>query len=134
MPRPLATAFGNRRKLRSAALVITILCSSLALAKTHSWKDAEIIDITFEKAGAVVVPAALVGVPVSKTYYWIQTDDKIYVLGPVLTRHQLLNVTLHGPTRIAVDGNSVHVLDDDGKDRKMPVVETVERPKAQDRQ
>jgi len=135
MPQPLATAVGNGRKTRSAALLLTMLFSSLALARTHRWKDAEIIDITFEKGGAVVVPvAALVGVPVSKTYYWIQTSDKIYVLGPALTRHQLLNVTLHGPTRIAVDGNSAHILDDDGKDRKMPVVETVERPKAHDRQ
>jgi hypothetical protein len=116
--------------MRSAALLLTILCASMALAKTRPWTDAQVIDITSEKGGAVIVPvAAIVGVPVSKTFYWIQTDDTIYVLGPALTKHQLLDVTLHGPTKIAIDGNNAHILDDEGKDRKMPVVEKVPRPK-----
>jgi hypothetical protein len=121
--------------VKSATLILTILCSSLVLAKDHRWSDAKVIDITCEKGGAVVVPvAALVGVPVSKTFYWIQTDDMIYVLGPTLTKRQLLNVTLHGPTKIAIDGNSAHILDDEGKNRKLPIVEKVARPKIQEPQ
>ena len=110
-------------RARSAALILAVLSSSLALAKDHQWKDARIIDITSERGGAVVVPiAALVGGPVTKTFYWIQTDDTVYVLGPVLTRSQLLNVTLYGPTKVAIDGNNAHILDDYGKDQKMRVV------------
>ncbi len=116
--------------------MIGVLSSSVALAKNHrakdlQWKDAKVIDITSEKGGAAVVPvAALVGGPISKTFYWIQTDDTIYVLGPVLTRSQLLNVTLHGPTKVAVDGNNAHILDDYAKDEKIRVVEKIASPKS----
>jgi hypothetical protein len=121
--------------VRCALLILAVLCSTAAPAKDRQRKDAKVIDITSEKGEAVIVPiAAFVGVPVAKTYYWIQTADTIYVLGPVLTKHQLLNVTLHGPTRIVIEGNNAHILDDDGKDRKMSVVEKVARPKSEDSQ
>ncbi len=114
---------------RTATLILAVLSSSLALAKDHEWKDARVIDITSESGGAAVVPiAALVGGRITKTYYWIQTDDTVYVLGPVLTRSQLLNVTLHGPTKVAIEGNNAHILDDYGKDRKMRVVERIASP------
>jgi hypothetical protein len=132
--------------MRSAALilVLAILCTSAALVpaalakdkdKDYQWKDAKVVDITSDLGGPVVVPvAALVGVPVTKAFYWIQTNDTIYVLGPVLTKSQLLNVTLHEPTKIAIDGNNAHILDDYGKDRKMPIAEKVARPKPADPQ
>jgi hypothetical protein len=121
-------------KTKRTVLLLAILCVSIASAqawaKDHPWKNAKVIDITTEKNGPAVVPvAALVGAPATRTYYWIQTDTMIYVLGRALSAHQLLNVTLHGPTQIAIDGNTAHILDDDGKDRKMPIVETIERPK-----
>jgi hypothetical protein len=132
--------------MRPAALILAILCTSAALVpaalakdkdknKDYQWKDAKVIDITSDRGGPVVVPvAALVGVPVTKTFYWIQTSDTIYVLGPLLTKRQLLNVTLHEPTRIAIDGNTAHILDDYGKDRKIPIAEKVARPKPTDPQ
>ncbi len=126
--------------MRSAALVLAILCTSAALApaapvKDRQWKDAEVIDITSDRGGAVMVPVgALVGVPVTKTFYWIQTDDTIYVVGPVLTKSHLLNVTLHEPTKIAIDGNNAHILDDYGNDKKLPIAEKITRPKAQNPQ
>jgi hypothetical protein len=120
--------------MRSAALIVAILWSSLALAKDYEWKDAKVIDITSERRGAVVVPiASLVGGSSTKTFYWIQTAETIYVLGPVGKR-QLLNVTLHEPTKIAIDGKIAHVLDDYGQDRKMPIAEKIARPKSEDSQ
>ena len=121
-------------KKKWTVLLLAILCAAVASAeastKAHLWKSAKVIDITTEKNGPAVVPiAALTGAPATKTFYWIQTDDMIYVLGRSFSAHQLLNVTLHGPTKIAIDGNTAHILDDDGKDRKMPIVETIERPK-----
>jgi hypothetical protein len=119
----------------SAALMLAILCSSVALAKDYEWKDAKVIDITSEKGGSVITPiAALIGVSVTKTFYWIQTDDTLYVLGPVLNKRQLLNVTMYEPTKFAMDGNNGHILDDSGTDKKLPVVEKVARPKAEDPQ
>jgi hypothetical protein len=121
--------------MRSAALIIAILWSSLALAKDYQWKDAKVIDITSEKRGAVVVPiASLVGGASTKTFYWVQTAETIYVLGPVIGKHQLVNVTLHEPTKIAIDGKSAHILDDYGQDRKIPIAEKVARPKSEDSQ
>lgn len=121
--------------MKSAALIVAILWSSLAGAKDYQWKDAKVIDITSETRGAMVVPiASLMGGPPTKTFYWIQTADTIYVLGPVISKRQLLNVTLHEPTKIAIDGRSAHVLDDYGQDRKMPIVEKVPRPKSADPQ
>lgn len=121
--------------MRRAALVVAILCSSVALAKDYQWKDAKVIDITSESRGAAVVPiASLVGGSPTKTFYWIQTADTIYVLGPVITKRQLLNVTLHESTKVAIDGNTAHILDDYGQDRKMQIVEKVRRPKSEDPQ
>jgi hypothetical protein len=122
-------------KVRTATLILALLLPSAALAKDLEWKDAKVIDITSERGGAAVLPiAALVGGSLTKIFYWIQTDDTIYVLGPVLTRSQLLNVTLHGPTKIAIDGNNAHIKDDDGRDEKVRVAEKVARPKSQDPQ
>jgi hypothetical protein len=119
--------------MRSAALIIAILWSSLALAKDYQWKDAKVIDITSEKRGAVVVPiASLVGGSSTKTFYWVQTAETIYVLGPVIGKHQLVSVTLHEPTKIAIDGKTAHILDDYGQDRKIPIAEKVARPKSED--
>jgi hypothetical protein len=121
--------------MRRAAMVVAILCSSVALAKDYQWKDGKVIDITSERRGAVVVPiASLVGGPSTKTFYWIQTSDTIYVLGPVTARRQFLNVMLHESTKVAIDGNTAHILNDYGQDRKMPVVEKVPRPKSEDPQ
>ncbi|MGA9495112.1 MAG: hypothetical protein WBV41_04585 [Terriglobales bacterium] len=118
-----------------ATLMLAVLCSSVALAKEYKWKDAKVIDITSEKDAAVVVPnATIVGGPITKTFYWIQTDDTIYVLRPVLTRSQWLNVTLHGPTKIAIDGKNAHILDNYEKDEKMRVVEKIARPHPADPQ
>jgi hypothetical protein len=121
------------------AAALLVLSSSLPLAaapakdKDYEWIDAKVIDITTESRGAAVVPlVALTGGPTTKTYYWIQTDDTIYVLGPVLTRSHLLNVTLHGPTKLAIDGNAAHILDDYGKDEKLRIVQKVARPKPED--
>ena len=81
----------------------------------------------------MVVPiASLVGGSSTKTFYWIQTAETIYVLGPVIGKRQLLNVTLHEPTKIAIDGKTAHIVDYYGQDRKIPIAEKIARPKSED--
>jgi hypothetical protein len=117
--------------MKRAALAFFLLCSSAAVANTRQWKNAKVANITSEAGGAVAAPIGgmMVGVPITKTFYWIETDDTTYVLGPAITKRQMLNVTLYGKTKIAIDGKNAHILDDEGKDRKMPIAEKIARTK-----
>lgn len=121
--------------MKRAAVVLAILCSTSVLASNREWKDAKVVNITSENGGAVAAPIGtmMVGVPITKTFYWIQTDDITYILGPAISRRQLLNVTLNGKTKIALDGRNAHILDDEGKDKKMRIAEKVARVKPDDR-
>jgi len=74
----------------------------------------------------------LFGVPITKTYYWIETEDTTYILGPAITKRQMLNVTLYGKTKISIEGHNAHILDDDGKDKKMPIAQKIARTQAAD--
>jgi S1-C subfamily serine protease len=118
--------------MKALALVVVFLSASVVSANNRQWQDAKVVNITSDKAGAIVAPIGtmLVGVPITQIFYWIQTYDTTYVLGPVFTRHQTLNVTLNGKTKIAIDGRNAHVLDDGGNDRKLAVAEKIARPQA----
>jgi len=115
--------------MRNAALIFLILFASVALANNRQWKDAKVVNITSESGGAAVaaIGTTMVGVPITKVFYWIQTDDTTYVLGPAFTKRHSLNVTLYGKTKIAIDGRNAHILDDDGKDVKLPISEKIAR-------
>ena len=118
--------------MRSSALIFALLCCTLAAAAdTRQWKEAKVAKISSEAGGAVVAPIGgmMVGVPITKTFYWIETEDTTYVLGPAITKRQLLNVTLYGKTKISIDGKNAHILDDEGKDRKIPIAEKIARTK-----
>lgn len=117
--------------MKSTALVLVILCASVALANNREWKDAKVANITSESGGAAAAPIGgmMVAVPITKTFYWIQTEDTTYVLGPAITKRQLLNVTLYGKTKIAIDGTNAHILDDAGKDKKIRIAEKIARTK-----
>jgi hypothetical protein len=120
--------------MRTATVIFIVLCASVALANNHQWKDAKVINITSESGGNAAVPVngMVVRVPITKTFYWVQTADTTYILGPAITKHQLLNVTLHGKTKIYTDGRNAHILDDDGKDKKIPISEKIARTEVPD--
>jgi hypothetical protein len=120
--------------MRKFAFVFLFLSVSVALAANRQWTDAKVAKITSENGGAAAVPigGAIVGVPITKTFYWIETADTVYVLGPAIGKNRLLNVTLYGKTKIAVDGRIAHILDDDGKDKTLPISEKIARTPADD--
>lgn len=119
--------------MKRVALILAILCATVALANDRQWKDAKVANITSQSGGAVAAPIGtmIVGVPITKTFYWIETNDTTYVLGPAITRRQLLNVTLYGKTKIVLDGHNAHILDDDGKDKKIPIAQKIARTPAE---
>ncbi len=120
--------------MRKAAAIFALFCATLALANNRQWKDAKVVNIASDRAGAIAIPIgpAVVAAPITRIYYWIQTDDTTYVLGPAISKRQTLNVTLYGKTKIAVDGRNAHILDDDGKDRKLPIAEKIARTPAEE--
>ncbi|OLC90327.1 MAG: hypothetical protein AUH86_23285 [Acidobacteria bacterium 13_1_40CM_4_58_4] len=70
-------------------------------------------------------------------HYWIETKDMTYVLdygfNPTIkapwpgqhSRNRSPNLTVNGKTKISVEGKVAHVLDDDGRDVKMPILEKI---------
>jgi hypothetical protein len=59
---------------------------------------------------------------VTTTWYQVDTDDMTYTLAWANKKYPL-NVTLHGKVKIAMDsnGHDAHILDDSGKDIKLPI-------------
>ena len=41
----------------------------------------------------------------------------------------MVNVTLYGKTKIAIDGKNAYILDDEGEDRKATIAEKIARTK-----
>jgi hypothetical protein len=115
--------------MKSTVLILAVLCASIALANNRQWKDAKVANITSESGGAAAAPIGgmIVAVPITKTFYWIETEDITYVLGPAITKRQLLNLTLYGKTKIAIDGQNAHILDDEGKDKKIRIAQKIAR-------
>jgi hypothetical protein len=89
--------------MKRAALIFFLLCSSVSLANTREWKDAKVLKISSESGVAAAAPIGgmMVTVPIVKTWYYIATEDTVYVLGPAITKRQMLNVTLYGKTKTA---------------------------------
>jgi hypothetical protein len=118
--------------MKRSVLLIVLLSASVALAGPRQWKDAKVAKISSESGGAAAAPIGgmVVAVPITKTFYWIETEDTTYILGPAITKRQFLNLTLYGKTKIAIDGTNAHILDDEGKDRKIRIAEKVARQPA----
>lgn len=120
--------------MKAVALLLALSCAAPAFANHRTWQDATVAAINSQANdnGAAVVPVggALYGVRLRSTTLWytIETPDVTYVLAQVIQgRKHPLNVTLHGKTKIAIDGSSAHILDDAGKDVKLAIVRKTER-------
>jgi len=72
--------------------------------------------------------ALAVAAPIVVTYYSISAGDMLYVVGCIprgTLRYRCPDLTVHGKTKIAIDGKDMHILDDEGKDRKVPILEKI---------
>ena len=110
--------------------------ASVSVAENREWQDAKLIKITSDPAGtaAIVLPMGTglmgVSVPMTRAFYWVETDHMIYVL-PVLPgfcwhcKSSRLNMTVNRKTKIAVDGMKAHILNDAGQDVKFSIVQKI---------
>jgi hypothetical protein len=116
--------------MKSTTLLVVLLAASSATAKPREWKIATVASINSNTAdrGTAAVPlnGAVYRVPIliTTTWYRIETSDTVYVLVWHNKKHPL-NLTLHGQTKIALDGQNAHILDDAGKDVKVPIQEKI---------
>lgn len=121
---------------RIIVFVALSVFAASALAKNLEWKDARVVNIisTSQNSGAAVVPVGtmLVGVPVTTntTLYQIETPEMIYILSytfnPMVNwRNRPPNLTVNGKTKIAIDGRNAHIIDDEGKDVKVPIARKI---------
>jgi hypothetical protein len=109
---------------RYVLLVLLILASIPTLAgKARNWQEAVVVSISRGDTGtAVVIPVGpnLVGGRIYQTNYRVETDDLIVVLA---TRgRKPLNVTVNKKTKIAFEKQNAYLVDDDGKEIKLPIV------------
>jgi hypothetical protein len=130
--------------MKRTALMVAILCASVTLANNREWKDAKVtrIDSSSDDNGVVVgtVGTTVVGgrIRSESTFYWIETADTTYILSQMFNparnwrRPKPLNVTLNGKTKIAIDGTDAYILDDAGKDVKLPIARKIARTPAED--
>lgn len=119
--------------MKRFAVLIVLLMSVGAFAKERIWQDATVVMVrgTERSGGTASFPinGANFNVPLTTiaTYYRLETSDMIYILVWSGHKHPL-DVTIHGKTKIAVDGTMAHVLDDSNKDVKLPIVEKGVKP------
>lgn len=95
---------------KSAGLLLTLLLLPwIVTAKERQWLDANVVDISYNSSngGMATIPVggitATVPITVNRIVYRIATQDTTYILVLVNKKHPL-NLTLHGKTKVAVDG------------------------------
>jgi hypothetical protein len=127
-------------------LALVLFLPGVITAKSREWKNATVAAIAVGSAdnGTAVMPVGTIWLGVRITTdcigYRIETEDMIYILeycyNPVVqhpwpgqhSRNRAPDVTLNGKTKIAIEGHDAHILDDSGKDVKVPIMEKVAKP------
>jgi hypothetical protein len=134
-------------------LLASLLFSSIILGqnKARDWKPATVADVTYTDDEKVIPRSHMVKrqgcqggigcydkvedepthIPLTVAVYHFETEDTIYTVRKVFKKNcaiscggeRPLNVTIHGKTQIAVEGMKIHILDDDGKDAKLDIIE-----------
>jgi hypothetical protein len=139
--------------MKTTALFVFLLLASTTYAQSKGldWKPATVAEVTYSEEEKVVPHTHMVKrdgcqggigcydkvedepthVPLKVATYRFETADITYTVRMVVRygsgREKALNVTIHGKTQIAVEGMKIHVLDDEGKDVKLDIVEKTAR-------
>ena len=131
-----------RRLTAVAVLLISVFMGHLGLAKSPKWQTAKVIkaDFSGSETEAVAVPlpgGAVVGESSTSSgkhrrgVYWLKADEYTYVIPNYCKANMVgiqwwLYLTLGGETKIFVDSaRTLRVLDDEGKDRKVHIIQRI---------
>jgi hypothetical protein len=142
------------------ALFMFLLFASNALAQNkppRDWMPATVAEVTYSDEEKVVPHSHMVKrqgcqggigcydkvvdeplhVPlnVNVANYRFETPDIGYLVRMIVKygngHEKPLNITIHGKTQIAIEGMKMHVLDDEGKDVKLDIVEKTAKTPSQ---
>ncbi len=118
---------------RVGLLLLMIALTSAAFPKTREWKEAKVTDVS-----DTIVSAASWG-DTNIRHYTIETDDMIYVLdyayNPAIkapwpgqhSKNRAPDVTVNAKTKIAIEGKDAYILDDTGREVKLPIVKKTKK-------
>jgi hypothetical protein len=107
-------------------LLILLLLTQFALAKDRQWQDAIFLGMQSGQTGAMAMPvgAAIIAAPIRNQYFWFRLRDMDYCAWfPPRLSGRIPLLTVNGQTKIAIDGRHLRVLDDEGKDWKLKIVQ-----------
>ena len=108
-------------------LLVTIWITSVSFAKTREWKEAKVTDVS-----ETIVAAAAWG-DTNIRHYTVETDEMIYVLdyayNPAVkapwpgqhSKNRAPDVTVNAKTKIAIEGKDAYIIDDSGREVKLPI-------------
>jgi hypothetical protein len=98
-------------------LGLALFLATTALGGSRNWQDATVLDMGSSQGPLVAAPVngMLIAGRVTWIHYIVETADLRYDLAV----RKNLNITLHGPTRLATDGKHAFLIDDDGKEKKL---------------
>lgn len=132
-----------RRFVAIGIVLITVLSSDpLALAKSPEWEKANVIKSDFSGSETEAVAAPIPGGSVvgesstssgkhRRGMYWLKTEKYTYMI-PNYCKANLVGIqwwlylTVGEETKISVDSaRTLHVIDDDGKDRKVHIIQRI---------
>jgi hypothetical protein len=102
-------------------LALIFLFTSLAYAGNRNWQEGTVIRSATSNNGTAAVPigTAVYALPIRSTLYHINTSD----LSIVVNTERALNITLNKKTKVAIEGQKLFIIDDDGKERKLRIVQ-----------
>ena len=123
----------NVGRSMTMALLLLMLAVTLSGAKTRDWKDAKVTDVS-----ETIVSVASWG-DTNIRHYTIETDDMVYVLdyayNPAVkapwpgqhSKNRAPDVTVNAKTKIAIEGKDAYILDDTGREVKLPIAKKIKK-------
>ena len=133
MSRQQVFDFCNKTENLNRPLLMAFLAVPEESGPKDRWSTGTLIDTTAEKGLRLWSSSS--GMTVEKrndaTYYEIDAGEVIYVAKRTLTKRwdKQIKVTINAPVKFMVDGSSLFLLDEDGKQHKMSVEKKILKKK-----
>jgi hypothetical protein len=116
---------------RSWLLIVVLVVAFTAYAKERDWQEANVMTVSTEPIGngAMAYPigtsAMAFPIIITRTFYDVRTPEVSYTLSR--RSRKVINLTVGGKTKLAIEGNHAFVIDNAGKEVKLDIVRKAAR-------